>query len=340
MTMPGGQTKSYGVTLVLALGVAGALMLLRTQWLRASPGNSNPAQWRMLEVNLPNGIVGVAFTSGGEAGAILANNGQVIVSQDGGIHWRKASTPIEESEMHFAPCLAMPTPERVLFGTTVDDDSPYAEVYEVTAAGRKRVVWSGEYGGLLGASHDGQFFVGNNGLLLKIEGNTAHAVRAPACGQVLLYGIAHHESRVIAVGTNGTTLISEDGGRTWICKQIDTNPELHRVAQADNVALVAGAKGALWRYEPSTGSWAKASGTQSWMSVWALYLSPDGKEAYAAGGDVQGNRPFMLHSIDGGRTWGQEPVGNGTSRIMGIGQGRAGIFAVTFDGHVLVRTDF
>ena len=324
----------------IAAAVAAYILFFHTSLLRPAPKVYAQGAWQPLEnVTLANGLVGVAFTSSGEAGAILTNNGQVILSQDGGINWKRTASSIDEGEMHFSPCLAMPSEERVLYGTTVDDDSPYAAVYEVSSTGRKRLVWSGEYGGLLGASQDGRFFVGNNGLLLKLDGANTQAVQAPACGQVLLYGVSQHRERVIAVGVKGTTLMSEDGGRTWMCKQIDSAPELHRVAQVESVALVAGSMGAIWRYEPSSGSWAKATGPQIWMSVWALYLSADGTEAYAAGGDDEGNRPFVLHSQDGGKTWSQEPVRGVKSRIMGIGQGRAGLFAVTFDGHVLVRSD-
>lgn len=336
--MQDAKKKPLRIVFFLALAaVAVYILAFKTNILR-QPKTVTQAEWQPVQgVALSSGLVGVAFTNAGDAGAILANNGQVILSQDGGIHWRQASTPLDDAEIHFAPCLAMPSAERVLFGTTVDDDSPYGAVYEVSPTGRKRILWSGENGGLLGASQDGGFFVGNNGLLLKLEDENSQAVQAPACGQVVLYGVSQKQERVIAVGRNGIVLISEDGGRTWVCKQLDFAPELHRVAQSENAALVAGDNGAIYWYEPGTQAWSKATGTQSWMSVWALLLAGDGSEAYAAGGDVEGNRPFILHSTDGGRKWTFEPVRGAGSRIMGIGQGRAGLFAVTFDGHVLVR---
>ena len=334
---PGGAKNTRSL-FVLALAIIAAFLLItKTNLLRSPTRQAAQGEWQsMPDVNLASGLVGVAFTDSGEAGAILVNNGQVILSQDGGFNWRKTSSSLDDAEMHFTACLAMPSPDRVLFGTTVDDGSPYAAVYEVTASGRQRVVWSGEYGGLLGASRDGRFFVGNNGLLLKLEGDNPQAVQAPQCGQVVLYGVSQQQERVIAVGASGTVLISEDGGRTWGCKQLDGRPELHRVVQTDKAVLVAGDRGAIWRYEPATQSWSKAGGVQSWMSVWALYLNGDG-EAYAAGGDDQATRPFILRSSDGGKTWTQEPVRGTNSRVMGVALGKAGLFAVSFDGHVLVR---
>lgn len=336
--MQDAKKKPLRMLVFLAVAcIAVYIFAFKTNLLR-QPRTITEAEWRPIQgVTLANGLVGVAFTSAGDAGAILANNGQVILSQDGGIHWRQASPPLDDAEIHFAPCLAMPSAERVLFGTTVDDDSPYGAVYEVSSTGRKRMLWSGENGGLLGASQDGGFFVGNNGLLLKLEDENSQAVQAPACGQVVLYGVNQQKDRVIAVGRSGIVLISEDGGRTWLCKQLDFAPELHRVAQSEHAVLVAGDNGAIWRFDPDAQAWTKATGTQSWMSVWALFIAGDGSEAYAAGGDVEGNRPFILRSTDGGRSWTFEPVRGAGSRIMGIGQGRAGLFAVTFDGHVLVR---
>jgi hypothetical protein len=45
----------------------------------------------------------------------------------------------------------------------------------------------------------------------------------------------------------------------------------------------------------------------------------------------------MIAANDGGRAFTPEPVRVVRGRIMGIAQGKAGVFAVSFDGRVLVR---
>src|SRR5437868_4668160 len=80
--------------------IAGYVLVFKTNFLRTPPRTVTEGEWQpMANVTLGNGLVGVAFTTTGDAGAILANNGQVMLSQDGGVHWRQTSTALEDGEI-------------------------------------------------------------------------------------------------------------------------------------------------------------------------------------------------------------------------------------------------
>jgi photosystem II stability/assembly factor-like uncharacterized protein len=113
--------------------------------------------------------------------------------------------------------------------------------------------------------------------------------------------------------------------------------EIHRVATNGLIALAGGNYGGLWRSEDAGVAWVPIRGLAKNANVWALYLAPDGVTCFAAGGDQQGGSPFVMAANDNGRTFTPEPVRVARGRIMGIAQGKAGVFAVSFDGRVLVR---
>jgi hypothetical protein len=113
--------------------------------------------------------------------------------------------------------------------------------------------------------------------------------------------------------------------------------EIHRIAANDLTVLAGGNYGGIWKSEDAGVSWVPIRGLAKNVSVWALYLAPDSVTCLAAGGDQKGGSPFMMASEDGGRTFTPEPVRVARERIMGIAKGEAGIFAVSFDGHLLIR---
>jgi hypothetical protein len=66
-------------------------------------------------------------------------------------------------------------------------------------------------------------------------------------------------------------------------------------------------------------------------------LDPEGKQAIVAGGTPAGLSPFIAASSDAGLTWRLEPVTAAKARITAIGRSRAGIYAATADGYLLLR---
>jgi photosystem II stability/assembly factor-like uncharacterized protein len=289
-------------------------------------------------------LLAITFAPGGRLGVAIGVHGELVVTQDGGSTWDVRSS-IVLGELSVATCVAIPDSERVLFGTSVDEDWPAATLYEIKLAdGALERIWQGEYGGLFAASRDGRFWAGENCFILRVDDTDFSPTRLPSCDGEVIYGVDASRSLVLAVGMHGLVDVSRDDGKTWTSvrlkppSELENEPlEIHRVATNGQNAIAGGNYGGLWRSEDGGGTWIPVRGLGSKMSVWALHLAPDGTVCFVAGGDREGGSPFVLATNDGGRTFTPEPVRDARGRIMGIAQGKAGVFAVTYDGRVLVR---
>jgi photosystem II stability/assembly factor-like uncharacterized protein len=226
----------------------------------------------------------------------------------------------------------------------VDEEWPSAKINEIKPSGGfQNQVWQGDFCGLLAASANGRFWAGEDCFVLRFDEGFA-PIRLPLCDSEVLYDIESTGRLMIAVGLNGLVSVSSDGGDGWVtirliaALSLESEPlEIHRVVTDGLIVLAGGNYGGLWRSEDSGITWMPVRGLARNASVWALYLAPDGVSCFAAGGDQNGGAPFMMAANDGGRTFTSEPVRVARGRIMGIAEGKAGIFAVSFDGRVLVR---
>ena len=302
--------------------------------------------WEPVEGLKPVGnLLAIAFSPDGRAGVAIGSKGELVVTEDGGASWEIRS-PITLGELSIATCVTVPQSDRVLFGTTVDEDWPAATIYELKpSGGTQKKVWQGEFGGLLAATSNGRFWAGEDCLVLRADDTGFAPTRLPSCDGEVLYDIKSNGSLVVAVGLNGLMSVSRDEGTAWVTTRLkaafnlESEPlEIHRVATNGVIALAGGNYGGLWRSEDAGVTWVLIRGLAKNVSVWALYLTPDGVTCFAAGGDQQGGSPLVIAANDGGKTFTPEPVRVARGRIMGIAQGKAGIFAVSFDGRVLVRS--
>jgi photosystem II stability/assembly factor-like uncharacterized protein len=196
---------------------------------------------------------------------------------------------------------------------------------------------------LLAVSRNGRFWAGEDCFILRADTTGFTPIRLPSCDGKVIYDIEAARSLVLAVGMNGLLAISRDDGDTWTVSQLklsialENEPlEIHRVATNGHLAIAGGNYGGLWRSEDAGETWAPVRGLGKRMNVWALHLTPDGLAGFAGGGDSNGGA-FILATGDGGKTFMPEPVRDASGRIMGIARGGSGVFAVSFDGRVLVR---
>ena len=317
--------------------------------LRAEAGNifvvPGIGVWEPVEGLRPvDNLLAIAFAPDGQAGVAIGSKGELVVTEDGGASW-KIRSPITLSELSIATCITIPQSDRVLFGTVVDEDWPAATIYELKPSdGIQNKVWQGEFGGLLAATSNGRFWAGEDCFVLRADDTGFAPTRLPSCDGEVLYDIESDGSLVVAVGLNGLVSISHDEGTAWVTTRLkaafnlESEPlEIHRVATNGVIALAGGNHGGLWRSEDAGLTWVLIRGLAKNVSVWALYLAPDGVTCFAAGGDQKGGYPFVTAANDGGKVFTPEPVRVARGRIMGIAQGKVGVFAVSFDGRVLVR---
>ena len=289
-------------------------------------------------------LLALRFSPDGNDGVAFGGHGEILVSHDGGVSWEKRQ-PVMLDESVVATCLTSPQAGLTLFGTAVDEDWPAGAIYELNLGnGSQRMIWQGEFGGLFTTSSDGRYWAGENCFVLRSENGKFIPVRLPLCEGEVIYDVESSNNFVLAVGLNGLVAFSRDEGNTWqtsrlkLLSSLGTEPlEIHRVSVSGQFALAGGNYGGLWRSEDSGQTWAIVRGLGRSMNVWALYIGPDSTIGFVGGGDSDGVAPIILATSDGGKTLATEPVRGANGRIMAIDRGRAGIFAVTFDGRVLVR---
>jgi photosystem II stability/assembly factor-like uncharacterized protein len=301
--------------------------------------------WEPVEGLKPVGnLLAIAFSPDGQTGVAIGSHGELVTTQDGGASWEIRS-PITLGELVVATCVAVPQADRMLMGTTVDEDWPAATIYELNPSGGfQKKVWQGEFGGLLAASSNGRFWAGEDCFVLRRDDTGFAPTRLPSCDGEVIYDIENTGSLVVAGGLNGLVSVSNDEGAMWVTTRLKVEfnlgnepLEIHRVTANGLIALAGGNYGGLWRSEDAGVTWALIRGLAKNVNVWALYLAPDGETCFAAGGNQEGGSPFVVAANDGGKTFMPEPVRVARGRIMGIAQGKAGVFAVSFDGRVLVR---
>lgn len=284
-------------------------------------------------------LMALSFSPHGDIGAAVSSEGILLVTRDGGLNWQTAGqAPLGDGEM--ATVVVARPGGRIFVGAGVDE-SKFTAFYDWDGAGNWRVR-SGDYGGVIGSSDDGSLLVGGGGLVARAQGDDWTLSELPPCGQVMLYGAAREGQTLLVAGDFGLLARSRDGGRTWDCSTLkvgETGAPLYAVALAGDNAMAGGARGTLWRLRSAAERWEQVEGLGTGMSVFAAHLDDGGAFGFAAGGNETGGAPFILASSDGGVNWRTEAVREARGRVISLARGRAGLFAATLDGRILVRRE-
>ncbi len=284
-------------------------------------------------------LMALSFSTQGDIGAAVSSEGILLVTRDGGLNWQTAGqAPLGDGEM--ATCVVARPGGRVFVGAGVDE-SKFTAFYDLDGAGNWRVR-SGDYGGVIGSSDDGSLLVGGGGLVARAQGDDWTLSELPPCGQVMLYGAARDGHTLLIAGDFGLLARSSDGGRTWNCSTLRIGQQvapLYAVALAGENAVAGGARGTLWHLRSAEERWEQVEGLSAGMAVFAAQLDDGGTMGFAAGGDEMGGTPFILSTSDGGVNWQAEVIREAGGRVVGLARGRAGLFAATLDGRILVRRE-
>ncbi|MGH8536010.1 MAG: YCF48-related protein [Gammaproteobacteria bacterium] len=224
-------------------------------------------------------------------GIAVGGNGVILKTEDGGVHWRAATSGIAAglSSVTFADkkrAVAVGEGGTVLVSTDGGETwkatptATTASLYSVAFADTKRAV-----------------AVGSDGtVLLSLDGGESWKPRISGTGSALSSIDFADANRAAAVGTAGTVLLSIDGGENWVSNK-PTVTDFFSVQFPTPDRLVAlGRMGEIRLSTDGGGDWQnKVSGTE--VTLRALdFLTQKKVVAVGDGGTI-------LRSPDGGETW-------------------------------------
>lgn len=334
--------RGLSIYLWILIGAVG-LYWLCSYWLAQRDWQVNQEmsaiKWQPVAgVELPD-ITAMAFDKSGIYGVAASSEGMLIATKDGGRTWQPAGqAPLGDGEMVTA--MGVIDTGEVIVAAGVDE-SAWTAIYHKKLNGEWERI-TGQLGGIGSACIDGEIFVGGNGLIARYQGQQWSFSKMPGGGVGMLYGIARYEMNLIAAGDKGQIFLSVDNGSSWTNSLVDTESKsssrpLYAAAISEQLSLVGGSAGSFW-YRSGNDSWKEIKGLSDQLSIFALYLSSDASEIFAAGGADSGGSPFIICSLNGGRNWQFEAVGlKSKGRIVAIARGNTEWFAATLGGRILMR---
>lgn len=317
--------------------------------------------WEVINGGLLADIRTMSFDKSGKRGVAISLDGYLISSENGGLTWDSAGKmPLEDGDI--INCLTI-TDKGLFVGTAVDE-SLYGAVYQLDTTGKWQVQ-GGQYGGIFAvtnfsnnsnSSNNPSFLMaGSNGLMIKgtsnqvsetspktksqnAANNSLEFHQLPSWAQINLYGVDKNSQRTIVVGDYGLVCNSNDEGVIWKNISPDNGNKLpfYSVSLNEEIALVGGSGGNLWKLNQKTEFWQKIIGLKKSLTIFTTYADKDGT-CVAAGGNATGESPFILYSSNNGESWQQELTPEKYGRIVSIAKSANGLFAATIDGHILIR---
>lgn len=155
---------------------------------------------------------------------------------------------------------------------------------------------------------DALVLAGADGSLWRTQDGTATQVYAIEGASFHGLGGTHEGDRLVAVGSAGLVVRSDDAGETWTEIGVPTTRDLHAVRMSsDGTAIIAvGDAGVVVTID--AGGVAATEQLDPALSLRGLHMHSSG------GGHAVGDAGIVLHTDDVGRTW--APVDTGTDAIL------------------------
>jgi photosystem II stability/assembly factor-like uncharacterized protein len=218
------------------------------------------------------------------------------------------------------PVVLQGTAHQALFSVAFDGDRGVAvgamgELLESSDGGKS---WTATAKGitplsLLGVGLHGahRLAVGQQGLILRSEGNAAWSKVDSGSQQRLLSVSVNEAGLAASVGAFGAILISDNGGQSWQPIKVDwaryleepVDPHLYDVVVSDSgVITVAGEYGLILRSADRGQNWIAVHRGEA--SIFDISLRPDGV------GFAVGQNGLVMTSTDGGNVWRDLPTGS------------------------------
>jgi|GEM_PF-5756371 len=247
-------------------------------------------------VNMPTENDGIAV--GGFTGRFGGAFAFALWTEDGGVHWRGASTPPGSGALNNVKFTDLTTAVAVGMEGTVLRTTNRGATWTRLDSGTVRELAAVSFDdGNTGTA------VGQAGTILRTtDGGLTWMAQSSGTTNSLDDVFSLDAKTAVAVGGGGTILQTIDGGVTWTPRSSGTTTHLRAVSFADaNSGTVVGDAGTILRTADGGVSWSpQLSGTTaSLLSV-----------AYAAEADTVavGGIGTILRTTDGGATWRQQEL--------------------------------
>ncbi len=221
--------------------------------------------------------------------------GLIVLSDDGGTTWRQAQVPVQSD----LTALSFPTQTH---GWAVGHDGV---ILATTDMGE---TWTKQYDGKMAATALPAYYqklvdAGDAGMQRYLDQTRLNA-KVPAS---LPYLGVHFKNEQVGyvVGSFGSILMTQDGGKTWepLLHQIDNEQffNLNDIQPIDSTLYIVGERGIIWKLDPTKQHFGSLS-TGYRGSFFSIAGHGDTLLAVGLGGTA-------FRSIDAGATWHQVQLG-------------------------------
>ena len=164
-----------------------------------------------------------------------------------------------------------------------------------------------------------------------------------------LYSVISGEKHIIAVGSGGTTVSSQDNGKTWTITYQNPPFALNAVWDNDSGTYVVGTEGRIWKSVDQGLNWSQQTKgvPQDWLSFYdhtTPILNDFNRSLNGITGNsdnnlyVVGSHGMILHTTDGGENWIQEKS-NSDRRLLRVWTDKNRICVVGEEATLLCKRD-
>jgi photosystem II stability/assembly factor-like uncharacterized protein len=299
-------------------------------------------KWKRIDSGTLSWLRAIHFADS-QTGWIGGTAGTLLMTEDGGRTWNKSPSPVKDDirDIYFRNARrGWLLCERDIFGRdansptyilATNDGGKSWEQIDVEP-GRERMLRL-----VPNSDRELMYALGEMGTFLKASVDGKKFSRFRLSGYAMLTsGYMLDAKRGIVVGGNGTIVVTENGGVTWIPIFFSDSNSSGRMSKLNSLFFLDSATG--WAVGNSGTALTTGNGGRTWTSL-KIGTESDLNDVLFLDdkiGVTIGHNGTMLTTVDGGRTWSKENSGT-KHRLERLGAASGQFFAIGFGGTLLVR---